>query len=69
MYCNKWTNSVLAIIIIVTVFWPSLLGATVSMWVAGIAALLVLLQSLGCKSTRRSEASMPRPKAAKKKRR
>jgi hypothetical protein len=48
MGCNcKWTEIVLAIVILVFTFWEV---AAVSQWVVAVAAILLLLHALMCKN-------------------
>jgi hypothetical protein len=47
MGCNcKWTEIVLAIVILVFVFWVT----TASQWIVAIAAILLLIHALMCKN-------------------
>ena len=51
MECNcKVTEVILGIIVLVFAVWPGLLGAQVSQWVVGIAAVLLILHALKCTS-------------------
>jgi len=48
--CNcKWTEVIIALVVFVTVMWPTILGAAVSKWVAAIGALVLLIHGLMCK--------------------
>ena len=50
MGCNcKWCEIIVAAVIFIVVVWPGILGAGASMWVAAIAAVLLLLHALKCK--------------------
>ena len=75
---NKWLNSVLAIVIIVVAVWPTMIGATASMWTIVAAAVIMLIAEwmgkCNCAAPAMSGGAMPKaavskvaPKAAKKK--
>lgn len=51
MNCNcKWVESVLAVLILVFVIWPTqIFSATVSWWIVIISAALLLIHSLSCR--------------------
>jgi len=50
MTCANWAITILALISLVLVFYPSLLGESVSMWVMAIAAILIIIVVwTGCK--------------------
>ncbi|MFH1325810.1 MAG: hypothetical protein ABIH49_03540 [archaeon] len=49
MYC-RWTEAVLAIVIIVFTWWPTqILSAMVSKWIVIVAAAYLLLHAFTCK--------------------
>ena len=44
--CNcRWTETILGLIILLVALWPSLLGASISMWVTVIAAALIVIHA------------------------
>ena len=64
-----------AIILIVTI-WPNIFSAAVNFWIVIVAAVLILLGAIGCKSSScvvkpvvRAKARPAKRKVAKKKRR
>ena len=49
MFNCKWTESVLAIVIIVFALWPALISsAVVGKWIVIVAAALILIHGLAC---------------------
>lgn len=66
MKCNcTWTESVLAIIILVFTFWTT----AYSTWVIAIAAILLLLHALTCKSCKNCDMGMAKSESRSRKRR
>lgn len=60
MGCNcRWTEGVIAVVVFVVSVWPNLLGAVVSMWVAAIAAVVLILHALMCKNCGACKNCMP----------
>jgi len=50
--CNcKWTEIIIALVILIVTIWPNIVGATVSMWLVVIAAALLLIHALKCGCT------------------
>lgn len=48
-HCNcKWTETVLGLILLIVTIWPTLLGATASMWVVIVAAVVLILHAWCC---------------------
>jgi len=43
MTCANWGLTVLALIVFAVTIWPTILGATASMWVAAICAILIIV--------------------------
>lgn len=43
MAWNKWILTILALIILVLVFWPTLIGAAAGQWVVAIAAIVIII--------------------------
>jgi len=51
MGCNcRWTEAVIAIVVIIAAAWPEFLGRGVSSWVVIIAAVILLIHALKCKN-------------------
>ena len=51
MGCNcKWLEIIIALVILIVVIWPGIIGETVSWWVTIIAAVLLLIHALTCKN-------------------
>jgi len=75
MNCNcRWTELVLALVILIVAIWPSWFGAGASMWITIIAAAILLLHSLfhhrcGCEMCMDQGNAMPARKASRRKRR
>jgi len=51
MECNcKWTEVIIALVILIVVIWPDLLGMSVSWWITIIAAVVLLAHAFMCKN-------------------
>ena len=60
MGCNcKWMEIVIAVVVFVVVVWPNLFGATASMWIAAIAAVVLFVHALLCKNCGACKNCMP----------
>ena len=46
----RMIQSVIAVIILVVTLWPSIVGASASMWVTVVGAALLLLHNCCCKA-------------------
>lgn len=62
MYNCKWCGAILAAAILVVTIWPNLIGATASMWVVIVAAVLLLLHGLGCPTCKAPEKDKAKKK-------
>lgn len=49
-YNCKWTEIVLAVVILIVTIWPGLIGSTASWWITLVAAALLLIHALSCKN-------------------
>jgi len=49
-YNCQWTEIILAILVIIFALWPGLIGAVYSKWIVVIAAVVLVIHALGCKS-------------------
>jgi len=49
MYKLSGCQFVLGIVILVAALWPDIIGANASKWAIVVAAILLLIHSLGCK--------------------
>ena len=62
----RWCEVVLILLIVIWTLWTNLFGIS-SKWVVLIAAIILLIHELGCKSCPMSIKSAPKKKAKKKK--
>jgi len=59
MGCNcKWLEIIVALVVFVVVVWPGLLGTVVSMWLAAVAAIVLLVHALMCPNCGKCDAGM-----------
>lgn len=45
MTCSNWMLSILAVVVFIFALWPGIAGVTVTKWIVGIAAVLILIIS------------------------
>ena len=71
MGCNcKWLEILVAVVVFVVVVWPELFGAAASVWIAIIAAIVLFIHALMCKSCCRTcDSGMGKSGGAKRKKR
>ncbi len=49
--CNcKYTELVTGIVVLVLALWPNMISANVSKWIIVVAAVVLIVHSLGCKN-------------------
>jgi len=69
MTCVNWGLTILAAVIFVFTVWPNWGGATATMWVVGIASVLIVIISwtgVECKPCRMAKEAQEKDKKKKK---